>query len=441
MTTPLATAAEPKGPRRSLRRWLLAPAVVTAALLLGALFPRPALRDALTHEPIAEGVARLHFPQAYLVASPLLDLLDALTLLTLSQHVALLVTLLVAFTVRRTVRRRTPARWPVRIARELGAFALSLALLLALYGYGAVGPRPMARLVVGDPQLVTVDFHAHTHASHDGRRGFTAERVREWHRSSGFDVAYVTDHKAWWGAAEGMRANPRLAGEGTIILSGLELRSWWQNVNVLGMTAADSAYVSDIWHLKPGLRLATNGEVPVIMQTIPYELEKFAHEAIDSLNPTIAMELHDAAPKGLRFGQRNRDHLLALIDTADLAVLAGSDNHGWGRTAAAWSVLPVPGWRRMTPTELGEAIEDRIRLRRTDAGRIVERPSPELEGALLPLTLPVMTWNLAATLSMPQRLSWIAWTWGLAGLAWLLAAARRRSGSRAVRAVPRPGRN
>lgn len=406
-----------------LLRRLAPPAVVTALLLLGGLFPQPVLRDTLTREPISERVAQLHHPAAYLVLSPVYDLLDALALLTAAQHIAILVTLIAIHVAWRTRRRARPAPWPRRMLRELLVAAAALLLLVGFYAFGVLAPRPMAELRLLEPALVAVDFHAHTHASHDGRPGFTAERVREWHASSGFDVAYVTDHKAWWGAAEGMRANPARAGEGTIILSGLELRSWGQNVNVLGMTAADSAFVTDQWRLKPGLRLAHDGKVPVVMQTIPYDLGNFAHESIDTLTTTNAMELHDAAPRGMQFALRNREALLALIDTADLAVLAGSDNHGWGRTAVAWSVLPIPGWRTLTPAQLGGAIEDRIRLRRADAGRVFERPGLTLDGPALPFTLPALLWQMNATLSLAQRTSWILWVWVAAGVWWV---ARRR---------------
>ena len=49
----------------------------------------------------------------------------------------------------------------------------------------------MARLRVGDPDVLVVDFHSHTEASHDGRRGFTDADDRAWHHDAGFDAREI----------------------------------------------------------------------------------------------------------------------------------------------------------------------------------------------------------------------------------------------------------
>ena len=63
----------------------------------------------------------------------------------------------------------------------------------------------------------------------------------------------------------------------------------------------------------------------------------------------------------------DRDAILTLAERLHLAVLTGSDNHGWGRTAPAWSVLRIAGWRGMTPPELDIAIRRTIIAQRSRA--------------------------------------------------------------------------
>jgi hypothetical protein len=127
--------------------------------------------------------------------------------------------------------------------------------------------------------------------------------------------------------------------------------------------------------------------------------------------------------------------VLRLADSLDLAVVAGSDNHGWGRTAAAWTLLTIPGWRRATPSALSGLIAAAIRRRGRHAARVVERPRARLSRpASLALTAPVVAWTMLEGLRWPERLSWLAWTWAAA----LGRLALRRRGARARHDRARP---
>src|SRR6185437_12577927 len=83
---------------------------------------------------------------------------------------------------------------PVGARREVAYAVISLGCLIAVYAAAVVLPRPMAQLIVTRSDAITVDFHSHTQYSHDGRPGWSAADVRDWHAAAGYDAAYVTDH-------------------------------------------------------------------------------------------------------------------------------------------------------------------------------------------------------------------------------------------------------
>jgi hypothetical protein len=126
-----------------------------------------------------------------------------------------------------------------------------------------------------------------------------------------------------------------------------------------------------------------------------------------------------------------------LADSLNLTLVAGSNNHGWGRTAPGWTLFRIAGWRGASPDELAGAIEATIRQAGRRASRVVERRIAETEGALLALTVPLVTWRMLTTLSTDQRVMWLVWAWVLALLWWVL---RRRFGPRSAVRGPREDR-
>lgn len=417
------------------RRGAIATAAVgTAAILLTWPAATPAVRDMVTRQAIPG--ARLLHTAAYLALSPVYDAMDALTLLSIAQLIALVVSLALLYVAWRGWRWHRGVR--ARIWRELGLALLSLGAFLAFCAVGVLVPRPMAALALADRDAVKVDLHSHTNASHDGRRDFDASDNIDWHRSAGFDAAYITDHKSFDGAQEAMRLNPARAGDGLVMLSGLEFIDNHNHINALGATASDSAWIRvESRRQRLGWPPRERGSA-VFIQTIPENLEHLPLPDHSSERGLAGIELSDGAPRGIGQSQRDRALILRIADSLDLAVVAGSNNHGWGRTAVAWSVLRIPGWRKMTPSQLGASIEARIRDGRRGAVQVVERRSPDPAGSRLALaaTLPAVTWNLLVTLSGAQRVSWIIWIWILAAA--LLAAQHRRAGAAAARRKRRP---
>ncbi len=388
-------------------RDLFVPVLLTVLVLVTALFVQSPLRDAATHAD-ATGL-RLLVDREFALLSPFCTLLDMQSLLTIPQHLAFLATLLGGLLVWRSAVFMRGTTYPVW-RQELGNVVILLAALVMVLVVNVLVPRPMARLSVEDPDLVIVDVHAHTSSSRDARHDWTPARVRDWHARSGFNVAYITDHKRFGGAIDAMATNPARAGDGVVLLSGLELYSGGQHVNVLSMTPADSMYIVDGDHLTRGTRLS-DGRTPIIVQTIPFRIPMFAGPGQDSLSSTNALELNDGAPKGLTMGLVRHAALLRLADSLNLALVAGSDNHGWGNTASGWTLVRVRGWRDMTPMALAVALE-REMARGRNATQVVERRTPLLFSAPeLALTVPVMLVSVARALTPAERLSWILWAW------------------------------
>jgi len=149
------------------------------------------------------------------------------------------------------------------------------------------------------------------------------------------------------------------------------------------------------------------------------------------------IEVADGSPRGMAQAARDQDGILALAANLHLAVLSASDNHGWGRTAPAWSVLRIPGWRDMSPTELDVAIRRTIITRGLQAIEVVARrtagpPQNMVATAAGGIAVALV---MLRTMSLTDRFSWVVWSWGLCFLS--LRNARRNSYSRRVRARQR----
>ena len=398
---------------------------ISAVVLLSALVAVEPIRDAVTLTAVGE--ARLEQSAAYLSIAPISDVLDTLTLMTVAQHIAILLSSFGVFALWRVARaRRRPTwRW-----REVIAAVVFLSAVVLTYVGGAVMPRPMARLTTSDETVIAIDFHAHTMYSHDGRPGWTEEDVRNWHAGAGYDVAYITDHATFEGAERGIASNPGEAGERTMILQGLEVVYRGEHVNILnagrryrGLTTPDLKDV-DVRSLQlAGFLKATS---PVLIETVPANLGQVPSPTANA--PGVdAIEIVDGAPRGLAQGRAARQRIVHIADSLNLALVTGSDNHGWGRTAPGWTLLRIPGWRGMGTDSLSVRIENVLRIGRRASTRTVER---RVAGATNPFSLvfaaPLAAWRMFTTLSADERVMWLIWTWALVLFAGGLRAYRVR---------------
>jgi hypothetical protein len=377
------------------------------------MFAVDPVRDAATLADIGE--ARLDVSPAYMSIAPISSILDTLTLLTVGQHIALLLWVIGAFVLWRVVRAR---RRKTNLKREgLAAVSLLLGIFLT-YAAGAMVARPMAQLAISDENVIAVDFHAHTKYSHDGRSGWTEDDVRRWQRGAGFNVGDITDHRTFEGGERGIAANPGVAGEGTMLLQGVEAGYDGEHVNVLsagrrykGVLTADLRDIDEQSLMLANMFPATT---PLVIETIPGNLSK-----VSVLNPRgvprmQAIELIDGSPRGLSQGRRDRARIVHLADSLNLALVSGSDNHGWGRAAPGWTLMRIPGWRGMPTDSLSRRIEDVLRVTRREATRVIERRVAGGQNPVaLAFTAPVVAGRMLTTLSADERVMWLIWTWGV----------------------------
>ena len=357
-------------------RPLPGPLLVTVLVAVSALATIPALQDAATHQPFPP--ATLHHPPGYLLGAPLFGLFDSVSLLTLRQHYALVVTLIVlylahrlvaALLARRTDRPRPLPRpsLPRRAAREALFAVAAIATLFAFYAAAALLPRPMTAITLADPDLIAVDFHSHTNHSHDGWSRFTAARNRAWHEAGGFGAAYITDHYTWAGVDDALPANPARAGERTVLLSGMEVRLRDRHTNILGDRDRYVFALDSTWHhLDPDSTAAARerGVAPLTMlYTIPGALDRIVPLAPGSPAGVVGVELSDGAPRGLEQARSGRADILALADSMDRAVT------------------------------------------------VVERRMRHHDGSAVKLaaTVPWLLWEHFRMLSLAERVSWLVW--------------------------------
>ena len=404
-------------------------AVASLVVLAAAATVEP-LRDAATLGSVGE--VTLRRPMSYLLLAPVSNILDTLTLMSVRQHIAFVLTIIVVYVIwwwyagRAALASVLPAR---RVLREVARIGVGVVLLVGLYAAVAIMPRPMAALDASDNILV-IDFHSHTRFSHDGRPDWTPEDLRAWHRNAGFNVAYITDHRTFEGARDGWANNPSRAGDGTILLPGIEVVWRGEHVNVLD---ADRMYrgllnatLRDIDEQSLILASALTGTEPVLIETIPGDLSKMVPAVGRGTAGVRAVEIVDGAPRGLGQARSERARIVQLADSFNLALVAGSDHHGWGHTAAGWTLLFLPQWRAVSADELSNAISNVIRKGGRRSTRVVERYVANTErGVALPLTVPLVTWGMFRALSSDERIVWLAWVLALY-LIWRVVGAQRR---------------
>lgn len=404
-----------------------------------AVFSLPPLVDpAYPGRLIAASLSR---PLAYYIIAPASNVLDALTVLSPPQYWATFFSCALAFLFL-CARRHARSRHGFTIGKTVRALVGFTGGAVAVIGVALVAWRPMASLQLSDPDLIKVDFHSHTSASHDGRSGFDAEKNREWHSSSGFDAVYVTDHRTFDGVLDGAQQNPLTAGERTTLLPGVELRDGDEHPILIGVDPKRMRISSPDWK---GAAVAADGgpAPPILLLSMPGDILRIPLDETTGPVRIAGIELSDGSPRGIAQSAGDQEAIVALADKLHLALVSASDNHGWGRTAPAWSVMRIPGWREMSPAQLDVAIRRTIisegpRAIEVVARRTAATPTTPIGMVVGGVAVGVVTLR---TMDPPERISWLIWSWGLCFVS-LRQASRSRLRPRAriqkPRAAPRP---
>lgn len=125
-----------------------------------------------------------------------------------------------------------------------------------------------------------------------------------------------------------------------------------------------------------------------------------------------AIQLIDGDPRGLAQSDLEFERILAIADSLDIVLVSASNLHGWGSTAASWNLMRIPGWREMTPEEVGAVIEHMIRFEGRDAVEVVtyRRPSAATATGRATLSAAVsLPTHFIGLRSKAERISWLVW--------------------------------
>ncbi len=245
-------------------------------------------------------------------------------------------------------------------------------------------PRPVPRLVAADSTLTVIDYHAHTAASHDGRRGWTPAGLAAWHAAQGFGASYVTDHNVVFSGA---------ADTPVRLLPGVEWSVYDQHIIALGAVApVDRAAFSRDTRSMLTLFAELHRQGAIGIASLPEywrnhwgDLDAFVAAGVDGF------EIVTCAPKAIGFPAAARERVLALAEAHDLLVVGASDNHGWGKVTCVWNLS--------SPSAHGYR-----------ANRVIARPIALAQGDWEPWTAPyTQPWLMLRGLSWSERSSWITW--------------------------------
>ena len=400
------------------------PLAIAVAVILSGAFAVPSIRDAASLADVPE--AMLALPLGYVILAPLSNVLDMLTLLSARQHIAFLIGVLVCFAAWRIVVARFGTS--PRHLRPTAMFALGLVLT---YVATAILPRPMAALVTDNADIVKIDFHSHTAASHDGRPGWSVEDNRAWHRDGGYDVAFITDHATVVAAERGVARNSYPAGEAVTLLQGIEVTWAGEHVNILGAQRRYKGILTD--NLRDvdeqSLQLASliSGREPVVIWNHPHRLNRLPTASRPGTSGVRGIEISNGAPDSMDEVRLERAAIAALAQRRNLALTSGSDNHGWGSTVPNWTLMLIFGWRGMAADSLESQIEDDIRRGGVRAGRVVERRAAQATSDVeLALTVFAAPARMLTTLSNDERISWLIWISLITAATWWIRRARAR---------------
>ncbi len=371
----------------------------------------------------------LRYPIVYTVFAPFFQAADALTVLSLDQHIAFLIFLnLLWFAVRVYIRQgpnHIYKNYFLEFFRWVGfnlAFAAIAAVVILL-------PRPMAALQLENPDLLALDFHSHTSHSWDARKGFTPYQNLKWHRRGGFHAAFITDHNVVSGAEDAVK---NIFGqhqlEGIIPLRGEEVSLFQSHWVILGNKELipNQKYDTGIEGIHNFIdELSKSSGVFVIASLPEYWLYHWG-DLNDFIGRGLAgFEIANSAPIALNFPQSKKQFILDASKTHSLVLTGITDSHGWGSTIYVWNTMEIPGWRSIDRQNLEETVIQTLRQRKPEAVQVwtrVKQEPLELRWGLAVDPL-LQIWQGARSLPPNHRAITLLW---LGVFGWALKALKKR---------------
>jgi hypothetical protein len=157
-----------------------------------------------------------------------------------------------------------------------------------------------------------------------------------------------------------------------------------------------------------------SGRAPIIVWNHPRD-PRLASVPLGS-GAVQAIEISNGALQAMDLVRWKRQEIVALARKENLALLSGTDSHGWGYAAPNWTLLPVKGWRKLDEGQLAARIEEAVRVGGFGATRVVERATedPGTSAAALDFSVFLVPWRMLTELSPDERRMWLVWIWGIA---------------------------
>lgn len=256
------------------------------------------------------------------------------------------------------------------------------------------------RIMKLDPGATLIDIHSHTRFSHDGYA--SPARSCRWHAANGFDYFFVTDHSVNRYAEIG--SNPAcvysvpLPGEETQYATG-------NNMLIVGLFKPLPSSLSGATASKIVLYAHSRGAaviVPHWWHSSASALDEFADAGVDAfevyghaatpLSPSVQHKIED-------FCRENR-----------LAMLGGTNWHGWGNRNDVWTLFRHPG-KTGRDEFLGKMVGALLQRKADSFGTLVLKRN-EPYGALRVVFEPFAgLFYYFLGLNFLQALFWCGWIW------------------------------
>ncbi len=371
----------------------------TGLILLSQAFPLPSSVQNAATDAWEMGY-RFDFPLAYILSAPFSMVADACTLLGAQGSFALLGWLVVFSLLVLGIKRGI----------------IFILLFTGFAAWGALAPRPMARLVAENPDVLLIDFHSHSQRSHDGRPSFTPEANRSWHRAQGYGASFITDHnriEASQASKEASRQDWQKTGYSS--LEGEEVSLEKTHLAVLGVHERidNKPYDSDPAKIPVFIKDMHKKGLLVIASLPEYWLYHWGTGVQDLIDWGIdGFEIVNSAPKALDFPPIKKMKIIDLVSKNNLFVTGISDTHGYGSATACWNAMFLPGWQNLDPDQLEKRVMKALKNDRFKAVTVLERPryhpTTRIQAAFAPWVSLGLLWR---SLTPLLALGWIAWIW------------------------------